>query len=106
MKENTNENFNSYVGGFLLSISLTLMAYFFVIEKVLSGWLLTLSLAAFAFLQVCVQLFFFLHLGEEKSPYLNLMAFLFMLLMVLILVIGTLWIMYNLDYRMLDSMQM
>jgi cytochrome o ubiquinol oxidase operon protein cyoD len=50
-----------------------------------------------------VQLVFFLHLGGEGKPRWRLTAFLFMLLVLVILVFGSLWIMYNLDYHMTMS---
>lgn len=90
----------SYIFGFILSLILTLVAYFSVAENLISGWVLIFTVAALAFVQVVLQLIFFLHLGEEPSPPWNLMVFLFMILIVLIIVIGSLWIMYNLDYQM------
>jgi cytochrome o ubiquinol oxidase operon protein cyoD len=90
----------AYITGFILSIVLTLVAYFMVAANLASGFPLVLALGALAFAQVVVQLVFFLHLGEEPSPPWNLFVFLFMVLMVLIIVLGTLWIMYNLNYLM------
>lgn len=90
----------TYIFGFVLSLILTLVAYFLVAEHLMSGWALVFSVGALAFAQVLVQLVFFLHLGEEPSPPWNLIVFLFMVLIVLIIVIGTLWIMYHLDYQM------
>ncbi len=90
----------TYLIGFVMSIVLTLLAYFLTTEKLMTGWALTLTISTLAFIQVIVQLLFFLHMGEESSPRWNLISFLFMVLVILILVIGTLWIMYNLDYRM------
>jgi cytochrome o ubiquinol oxidase operon protein cyoD len=96
----------AYVTGFVLSIALTLFAYYFVIAHVNSHHLsfshkvVSLIISGFAVLQLYVQLFFFLHLGHEAKPRWNLLAFLFALLVVVILVFGSLWIMNNLDYNM------
>lgn len=92
--------YKSYVIGFVLSVLLTLTAYFLVVEQVFAGFPLVLAISTLAFIQVIVQLVFFLHLGSEPSPYWNLITFLFMLVILLILVCGTLWIMYHLDYAM------
>lgn len=92
--------FKSYVIGFVLSVILTLAAYILVVEEIFTGWNLLLAISGLAFAQVIVQLVFFLHLGSEPSPYWNLTSFLFMFLMLVILVVGTLWIMYHLDYSM------
>ena len=92
--------------GFLLSIAFTLGAYYVVERHSVSGHLdfshamilWTISLLAIA--QLGVQLFFFLHLGSESKPRWNLLAFLFALLVVVIVVFGSVWIMHNLDYNM------
>lgn len=92
----------SYTVGFVLSLLLTLLPYFVVTDKVLDGWALTFYLIAFALAQLYVQLFFFLHLGRETRPRWNLLAFIFMILIVTILVFGTLWIMGNLNYQVMS----
>lgn len=91
----------SYIIGFVLSLLLTFIAFFLVTEKWLTTWHTTLILSALAIVQAFVQLVFFLHLGQEKSPYWNLQTFLFMLGVLAIIVLGSLWIMYNLDYHMM-----
>ncbi len=95
-----------YIIGFVSSIVLTIIAFMIVnlhlstnpqtpSSQVVVGILMFLAVA-----QLFVQLFFFLHLGKESKPRLNLMAFLFMTLVVGIIVLGSLWIMKNLDYHM------
>ena len=66
----------------------------------LSGGLLISALAVFAVLQLLTQLIFFLHLGDERKPRLQGMALVFMVLVVGIVVIGSLWIMEHLNYHM------
>lgn len=89
--------------GFALSVVLTLGAYFLVVEHIFSGNALDFVLAGLCLTQVLVQLLFFLHLGNEPKPYWNLLVFLFMVLVVAILVLGSLWIMHNLDYRTMPA---
>jgi cytochrome o ubiquinol oxidase operon protein cyoD len=97
-------SFTSYLLGFILSILLTLSAYFLVREQVFSRWVLTLSIVGLGVIQMFIQLLFFLHLGSESKPRWNLLSFLFMTMVVLILVFGSLWIMYNLEERVMPSM--
>lgn len=92
---------NGYLFGFFISLFLTLSSYFLVTERMLQPWHTKLVISALALAQALVQLVFFLHMGQEKSPYWNLQTFLFMLGVLLIIVLGTLWIMYNLDYQMM-----
>ena len=56
-----------------------------------------------AVVQLVVQLVFFLHLGRERQPRWNLLAFAFMAIVLLILVLGSLWIMNNLNYHMTQT---
>lgn len=92
-----------YFVGFILSIILTLAAYFLVVQSIFSGVALVIAITVLALVQLLVQLIFFLHLGRESKPRWNLMAFLFMILVVLIIGVGSIWIMYNLDYNMMPA---
>ncbi len=97
-----NGSLKSYTTGFVLSVVLTIIPYYLVVQDVLEGNILVAVLIGFAFLQLIVQLLLFLHLGQETKPRWNLMIFLFMMLMLSILVLGSLWIMNNLDYHMMS----
>lgn len=56
--------------------------------------------AILALAQFFAQLYYFLHLGRETKPRWKLLVLCFMILVVLIIVVGSIWIMYNLNYRM------
>lgn len=90
----------TYVSGFVLSIVFTITAYIFVTHHIFNGWNLIFALVTVAIFQMLVQLIFFLHLGRKSSSRWNVIVFLFMILVVGIVVVGSLWIMYNLNYRM------
>ena len=96
---------STYVLGLFLSLFLTLAAYFLVVKDVLTNWNLIWAVIAIAALQAIVQLLFFLHLSKEEKPRWNLYVFLSMLLIMSILVFGSLWIMYNLDGRVMPSQE-
>jgi len=89
----------SYTTGFILSISLTLAAYFLVVNHGLAGGALILTILGLAVVQLTVQLLFFLHLGRESKPRWNFLVFGMMVLIVVIVAGGSLWIMKNLNYR-------
>lgn len=91
----------AYVSGFVMSLLLTVLAYLLVVKDVLDAKFVIPAIVFLAVTQFVVQLVFFLHLGRETRPRWNLMAFLFMLLVVFIVVAGSLWIMANLDYNMM-----
>ncbi len=90
---------SSYVTGFLASVYLTVTAYLLVVHHLFNGWALVMTIAGLALVQLVVQLVFFLHLGQESKPRWNLMAFLFMSMVVVIVVSGSLWIISNLNYH-------
>lgn len=96
----------SYVIGFILSLALTLVAFFLVQSHVTSHHMafshevLTVTVLALAVVQLVVQLFFFLHLANESSPRWNLAFFIATVGIVLIIVVGAMWIMYHLNYNM------
>lgn len=90
----------SYVTGFVLSIVLTLIPYFVVMNHLLSGVWLVAVILAFAFVQLLVQLLFFLHMREESKPRLNLVIFISFASIIVIVIVASLWIMQHLNYNM------
>ncbi len=91
----------TYITGFILSVALTLVAYTLVVNQAFSTRDILIGvIIGLAVVQFVVQLVFFLHLGREQRPRFNLVVFSFMLMVLFILVLGTLWIMANLDYHM------
>lgn len=89
----------SYVLGFALSVTFTLIAYFGITENWFSGEAV-LALLVLAVLQFVVQLFFFLHVGRETRPRWKLFTLFLAIVVVLIVVLGSIWVMYSLNYRM------
>lgn len=96
----------SYAIGFVLSIIFTIIPYILVVNQLLDGWQLTLVLVVAAIIQLWVQLHFFLHLGNKSGARWNMVVFLFMLLVMVIIVAGSLWIMNNLRYNLMSPEQM
>jgi len=92
--------FKGYLIGFLLSLVLTLAAYFVVTNHVLTGGLLIGAIIALAFIQLTVQLIFFLHLASGRSSLANVNIFLTTMSIIFIIVVGSLWIMNHLNYNM------
>jgi cytochrome o ubiquinol oxidase subunit IV len=96
----------TYSLGFILSLALTLTAYFAVKHHISTGHLfpsdkiMLAVLALLAAAQLGTQLVFFLHLNHESKPRWNLTVFAFMLMVLVIIVAGSLWIMNNLNYHM------
>jgi cytochrome o ubiquinol oxidase operon protein cyoD len=93
----------SYVIGFILSIILTVIPYYLVVNHSMEIDGLVLTVMGIAVLQLLIQVIYFLHLsfkGEEQG---KTLSFIFILVVVAILVVGTLWIMWNLHENMMPS---
>lgn len=93
----------SYVTGFVTCVVLTLLAFFAATFDKLNATTAIALVAVLAIVQCIVQLRRFLHLGTEFKPRWKLAVFILMLVIVLIVVIGSLWIMDNLNYYMMES---
>ncbi|HZP55217.1 MAG TPA: cytochrome o ubiquinol oxidase subunit IV [Candidatus Saccharimonadales bacterium] len=94
----------NYYIGFGLSLLLTLTAYLLVWRHaqshhaVFTDSSLRIGVIVLALLQLIVQLIFFLHLNFKQNLRWNLTVLSFAAIVVLILVIGSIWIMTNLNY--------
>lgn len=100
IKEYSPIQYRSYVIGFVLSIATTLAAYFLVVNKTFSMEILIYVVLAIAVLQLFIQVVYFLHIGRGSKW--KLRTFVFTLLIVGIIVAGSVWIMHNLNYNMMD----
>lgn len=89
----------NYLLGFSLCLFLTLASFFIVVNEIFSGMQAFIVVSTFASLQFLVQVLLFLHVGQEKKPKFNSGIFLYTAMTVIVIVIGTMWIMYNLDYN-------
>ncbi|GEB33403.1 MULTISPECIES: cytochrome o ubiquinol oxidase subunit IV [Brevibacillus] len=86
----------SYVTGFICSIVLTIIPIVVLVNNWLEGLGSTIVFLAAALLQFIVQLVFFMHLKDEEKPRYNLMSLLLGIFIVLLIVVGSIWIMmYN-----------
>ena len=103
---NHQTTFNTYAIGFGASLLLTALAFFLAAKHVETGHLfpphplIIYLLLGIAVLQFVIQLIFFLHLGMGSKQRLNLAIFISTISVVLIIVIGSIWIMNHLNYNM------
>lgn len=95
----------SYAIGFTASLLLTIISFLLVSMKLISGSYLINTLVSLAVIQAIIQLLFFLHVGQEAKPRWETVIFFFMVLVLLVIVIGSLWIMNDLDNRVMSSMK-
>jgi cytochrome o ubiquinol oxidase operon protein cyoD len=104
--ENHEGLLKSYITGFILSIVLTLVAFSIVMLRVnlhdmaLTVGIITTVILILAFIQLIIQLVFFLHLIQEPKPRWKLYVFISFIGIILIVVTASIWIMQHLNYNM------
>jgi cytochrome o ubiquinol oxidase operon protein cyoD len=91
----------SYTTGYIFSIVLTIIPYLMVTEQMFGKFSLMVGVTFFAVAQLVVQVVFFLHIPAKEKPYWNIIVFVYTLLIIAFLVIGSLWIMHHLNYNMM-----
>lgn len=93
-----------YVIGFVGSLLLTAASFWLAAVKMFSTKILIFVLVFLALVQAIVQLVYFMHLGHEDKPRWRALVFSFMVLVILIVVLCTLWIISDLNHRVMPEM--
>lgn len=107
----TGSSWIGYITGFILSVGLTAAAFYIVYRykhaaaPVFSHKYLMGALMALALTQLFVQLVFFLHIDREGRPYWKLQLAVMAAGVVLILVVGSIWIINNTGYNRTPQQQ-
>ena len=91
----------SYLIGFILSVILTVIPFMMVMNGTASHSTILAVVVGMAVIQVIVHLIYFLHMNTSSEERWNLVALLFTAMIIGIVVVGSLWIMYNLNLNMM-----
>jgi cytochrome o ubiquinol oxidase operon protein cyoD len=92
----------SYLTGFMLAVILTVSAFALVMKgAALPHWVLVAGIFTAAVVQILVHLHYFLHLDRSSEARWNVLALIFTVFIMVLFVVGTLWIMYDLNMRMM-----
>lgn len=91
----------SYIVGFILSVILTVIPFWMVMTSAFSKPVLLVSILVLAVVQIVVQLVYFLHMDRSSEEGWNMIAFVFTVIIVAILVIGSLWVMFHLNHNVM-----
>lgn len=104
--ENHKGLLKSYIIGFILSLILTMCAYIPAElhvnsqHKFPSHAVILWIIFPLAFIQLIVQLVFFLHMVQESKPRWKLGVFISFVGIIFIVVVASIWIMNHLNYNM------
>ena len=100
---NTDAKFSAYMIGFVLAVILTAVPFILVAFKLLSATTTLVVIAVLALIQVLVHLRYFLHLDFKDTPRENLVTLAFTAVLIVIMIGGSLWIMFDLNARMMPT---
>ncbi len=92
--------------GFFLSFILTYALYRIADRDHLSGTLFTVSIFGLAIFQSLIQLVLFMQVGLESRPHWVSISLFFAIAVILIIIGGSIWIMYNLNYNLMPMSKM
>lgn len=96
----------SYIVGFLLSVVLTAIPFWLVMTGALEDTQWTvIAIIGFAVAQILVHTVCFLHVNTRAEGGWTLLAYVFTAVIVLIVIAGSLWIMYHLNTNMMPMTQ-
>ena len=94
--------FKGYVTGFVLSVILTAIPFWLVMGHVFSSNTATaLIIAAFAAVQIVVHMVYFLHMNGRIEGGWSLLALIFTAILLVIVLSGSIWVMYHLNNNMM-----
>ena len=97
--------FKSYVTGFILAVVLTAIPFWIVMGKVFDKPSTTaLVVLAFAAVQIVVHMVYFLHMTTRAEHGWSMLALIFTTVLVVIMLSGSIWVMYHLDHNMMPGM--
>ena len=95
----------SYIKGSILSVILTAIPFAVVMAGGFENRLLTVALiVGFAVVQILVHMVYFLHMTAKHEEGWTMMSTLFTLIVVVIMLAGSIWVMYHMNTNMMPQM--
>ena len=98
-------SFRGYLIGFILSVILTAIPFWLVMSGAIDNKQATaIVIMAFAVVQIVVHMVFFLHMNTASEGGWSMLALIFTLILVVIVLTGSLWVMYHLNANMMPGL--
>lgn len=98
-------SFKGYMTGFVLSVILTAIPFWLVMDGVFeSSGTTALVILGFAAVQIVVHMIYFLHMNFRSEGGWTMLALIFTAVIVFITLAGSLWVMYHLNVNMMPGM--
>ncbi|RUU61483.1 cytochrome o ubiquinol oxidase subunit IV [Mesorhizobium sp. M2C.T.Ca.TU.002.02.1.1] len=94
-----------YLIGFVLSVVLTAIPFWMVMTGAIDNKQATaIIIMAFAVVQIVVHMVFFLHMTPASEGGWSMLALIFTVILVVIVLSGSLWVMYHLNANMMPGL--
>jgi cytochrome o ubiquinol oxidase operon protein cyoD len=94
-----------YATGFILAVILTAIPFWLVMNKVITdSSTLGFVVLGLAGVQVVVHMIYFLHMNSKAEGGWSLLALLFTIMVLVIMMSGSIWVMYHLNTNMMPGM--
>jgi cytochrome o ubiquinol oxidase operon protein cyoD len=94
-----------YAIGFILSVILTAIPFWLVMTKAFDKSSTTaIVILGFAAIQVIVHMVYFLHMNGKAEGGWSMLATVFTLVLLVIVLAGSIWVMYHMNINMMPSM--
>ena len=97
--------FKGYMTGFVLSVILTAIPFWIVMGNAFEKPGNTIMVVlAFAAVQIVVHMVYFLHMNSKSEGGWNMLALIFSAILVVIVLSGSIWVMYHMNHNMMPGM--
>lgn len=97
-------SFKSYMIGFILSVILTVIPFYIVLGDVLDNKLIAVAIVFFLGAgQMIVHIYYFLHMNSRAEEGWLAMSLAFTVLLVVIVLSGSIWVMFHLEENMMPA---
>ena len=94
-----------YVTGFILAVILTAIPFYLVMTGAIKdSGTMGLVLLGLAAVQIVVHMIYFLHMNSKVEQGWSMLAMLFTLMLVVIMLSGSIWVMYHMNHNMMPGM--
>lgn len=100
------QGIRGYLLGLVLAVALSAVSFYIAKSTIVWAPSIPIALSVLAVAQMGVHLVFFLHMTTGKDNINNALALAFGVLIVMLLVFGSLWIMYHMNHNMMPMDQM
>ncbi|MBC2774623.1 cytochrome o ubiquinol oxidase subunit IV [Rhizobium sp. AQ_MP] len=98
-------SYRSYLTGFVLAAILTIIPFAIVMGGGFESRVLTaVTVIGFAVVQILVHMVYFLHMNTRSDEGWTMLSMIFTVIVVVIMIAGSVWVMYNLNTNMMPTM--